>query len=56
MAVEHPLQILWLVPLGLFAGGYGILIGAGGGFLYVPALVYGLRFPVLSRPRPLCSF
>jgi uncharacterized protein len=29
----------WLIPLGFFAGGYGTLIGAGGGFVLVPALL-----------------
>lgn len=32
-------RILWLVPLGFFAGGYGALIGAGGGFVLAPALL-----------------
>ncbi|MGH7926719.1 MAG: sulfite exporter TauE/SafE family protein [Candidatus Binatia bacterium] len=32
-------QWLWLVPLGFFAGGYGTLIGAGGGFVLAPALL-----------------
>ncbi|MGZ9125766.1 MAG: sulfite exporter TauE/SafE family protein [Candidatus Binatia bacterium] len=30
---------LWLIPLGIFAGAYGALIGAGGGFVLVPALL-----------------
>jgi len=34
---------LWLVPLGLFVGTIGTLIGAGGGFILVPALL--LLFP-----------
>jgi uncharacterized membrane protein YfcA len=33
------LQFLWLVLLGFFAGGYGTLIGAGGGFVLAPALL-----------------
>jgi hypothetical protein len=33
------LQFLWLLPLGFFAGGYGALIGAGGGFVLAPALL-----------------
>jgi uncharacterized membrane protein YfcA len=33
------LQLLWLIPLGFFAGGYGVLIGAGGGFVLAPALL-----------------
>lgn len=28
-----------LVAIGIFAGGYGAIVGAGGGFLYVPALL-----------------
>ena len=34
---------LWLIPMGLFAGAYGALIGAGGGFILVPALL--ILFP-----------
>jgi hypothetical protein len=30
---------LWLFPLGISAGAYGTLIGAGGGFVLVPALL-----------------
>lgn len=33
------LEFFWLVPLGLFAGGYGTLIGAGGGFILAPTLL-----------------
>jgi uncharacterized protein len=32
-------QYLWLLPLGVVAGAYGSLIGAGGGFVLVPALL-----------------
>jgi uncharacterized membrane protein YfcA len=32
-------RFLWLIPLGFFAGGYGTLIGAGGGFVLAPALL-----------------
>jgi len=32
-------EFFWLVPLGLFAGGYGTLIGAGGGFILAPTLL-----------------
>src|SRR5688572_1411139 len=32
--------------LGLFAGAYGALIGAGGGFLIVPVLLLGFGLPV----------
>lgn len=31
--------LLWLLPLGFFAGGYGTLIGAGGGFILAPILL-----------------
>jgi uncharacterized membrane protein YfcA len=33
------LSVLWLLPLGFFAGGYGTLIGAGGGFILAPILL-----------------
>jgi uncharacterized membrane protein YfcA len=33
------LRLLWLVPLGFLAGGYGTLIGAGGGFVLAPVLL-----------------
>ena len=33
------LRLLWLIPLGFFTGGYGTLIGAGGGFVLAPALL-----------------
>lgn len=32
-------QYLWLIPLGFVIGAYGTLIGAGGGFVLVPALL-----------------
>ncbi len=32
-------QYLWLIPLGFFAGGFGTIIGAGGGFVLAPALL-----------------
>jgi len=32
-------QELWLLPLGLFIGAFGTLIGAGGGFILVPILL-----------------
>jgi len=32
-------RLLWLIPLGFLAGGYGTLIGAGGGFILAPALL-----------------
>ena len=34
-----PLQLLWLIPLGLLIGAFGTLIGAGGGFILVPILL-----------------
>ncbi len=33
------LPYLWLIGIGLFAGAYGTLIGAGGGFVLVPILL-----------------
>lgn len=32
-------QYLWLVPVGFIVGGYGTLIGAGGGFVLMPLLL-----------------
>ncbi len=32
-------QLFWLIPLGLFVGAFGTLIGAGGGFILVPVLL-----------------
>jgi hypothetical protein len=37
--MDSYLQLLWLIPLGFFAGGYGTLIGAGGGFVLAPTLL-----------------
>jgi uncharacterized protein len=37
------LENFWLIPMGFFAGAYGALIGAGGGFILVPALL--ILFP-----------
>jgi uncharacterized membrane protein YfcA len=37
--MDSYLQFLWLVPLGFFAGAYGTLIGAGGGFVLAPVLL-----------------
>jgi hypothetical protein len=37
--MDSYLPLLWLIPLGFFAGGYGTLIGAGGGFVLAPALL-----------------
>ena len=33
-------EYLWLIPLGFVIGAYGTLIGAGGGFLLVPLLLF----------------
>jgi uncharacterized membrane protein YfcA len=35
-----PIHYLWLLPLGLLIGGFGTLIGAGGGFVLVPILLF----------------
>ncbi len=37
--MDQYLHLLWLIPLGFLAGGYGTLIGAGGGFVLAPALL-----------------
>ena len=37
--MEQYLQYVWLIPLGFFAGAYGTIIGAGGGFVLVPVLL-----------------
>ena len=37
--MDSYLGLLWLIPLGFFVGGYGTLIGAGGGFVLAPALL-----------------
>jgi uncharacterized protein len=36
-------QALWFIPVGLFVGTYGTIVGAGGGFILVPLLM--LLFP-----------
>lgn len=38
--MTHWLQDAGLVALGLFAGGYGTMVGLGGGFLLVPAFLF----------------
>lgn len=38
--MDQDLNFLWLVPLGIFAGGYGTIVGAGGGFIIAPALLF----------------
>jgi uncharacterized membrane protein YfcA len=37
--MDSYLALFWLIPLGFFTGGYGTLIGAGGGFVLAPALL-----------------
>ena len=37
--MDQYLRFLWLIPLAFFAGTYGTLIGAGGGFVLAPALL-----------------
>jgi uncharacterized membrane protein YfcA len=34
------MSVLWFIPVGIFIGVYGTLIGAGGGFILVPILVF----------------
>jgi len=34
------MSVLWFIPIGVFIGVYGTLIGAGGGFILVPILVF----------------
>ncbi|MGH7826431.1 MAG: sulfite exporter TauE/SafE family protein [Candidatus Binatia bacterium] len=46
------MQFVWLIPLGFFAGAYGTLIGAGGGFVLVPAL---LLFYPREAPETITS-
>jgi uncharacterized membrane protein YfcA len=45
--MDQYLRLLWLIPLGFLAGGYGTLIGAGGGFVLAPALllIYSAEAP-----------
>jgi uncharacterized membrane protein YfcA len=40
------MSIVWFIPIGLFIGAYGTLIGAGGGFLLVPLFIF--LFPQYS--------
>jgi uncharacterized membrane protein YfcA len=37
------MNLAWFLPIGIFVGAYGTLIGAGGGFILVPLLL--LLFP-----------
>jgi hypothetical protein len=34
------MNMMWFVPIGFFIGVYGTIIGAGGGFILVPILVF----------------
>ena len=34
------MNVAWFVPIGFLVGTYGTLIGAGGGFILVPLLVF----------------
>jgi len=34
------MSLLWYIPIGFFAGTYGTIIGAGGGFVIVPVLMF----------------
>ena len=34
------LNVLWFTPIGFFVGTYGTIIGAGGGFILVPLLMF----------------
>jgi uncharacterized membrane protein YfcA len=38
--MDQNLEFLWLILLGLFAGGYGTIVGAGGGFIIAPTLLF----------------
>lgn len=42
---ESPLTSYWLIPMGLIAGIVAGLLGVGGGFLILPALVVFARIP-----------
>ncbi|MFN8532500.1 MAG: sulfite exporter TauE/SafE family protein [Dehalococcoidia bacterium] len=44
----NPIEIGLLVLLGIFAGTYGTIIGAGGGFILVPALAWVPAYAALS--------
>ena len=50
--MDQYLQLLLLIPLGFLAGGYGALIGAGGGFVLAPALL--LLYPA-EAPETITS-
>ena len=38
--MDQRVQFLWLSLLGLIAGGYGTIVGAGGGFIIAPVLLF----------------
>jgi uncharacterized protein len=38
--MDRSLEFLWLSLLGLIAGGYGTIVGAGGGFIIAPVLLF----------------
>ena len=44
--MDQNLQFLWLILLGFFAGGYGTIVGAGGGFIIAPSLL--LMYPTAA--------
>lgn len=50
--MDHNLEFLWLILFGFFAGGYGTLVGAGGGFIIAPALL--LMYPT-AAPETITS-
>lgn len=38
-------EMVLLLALGLLSGAYGVMVGAGGGFVFVPALLLLLKLP-----------
>ena len=51
--MDQYLRLVWLIPLGFLAGGYGTLIGAGGRFVLAPALL--LLYPA-EAPETITRF
>ena len=43
------MDLLWLVLLGFGTGAYGVLVGAGGGFILGPVLLYMTAFFIAWR-------
>jgi uncharacterized membrane protein YfcA len=43
---EDKKRLLKVIPLGAIAGFLGGILGVGGGFLYVPVLIFFLGFPI----------